>query len=165
LQQADKIRIESLAIKGLVGADNALKEQNLLQQLKDDCLDKKLMEWPTNSKSRRAQAPTPKEPEVDKECNKVLKTLLSIRGNKVEQLNDLLQQAAAGKCESTSRRLRRRAIKMKKGKRVLQAPTRVENCDVAQKAVLMGLANLTLNSSYLFQVFAAVIFTISAMLF
>jgi len=118
------------------------------------------MSWPTSS--RRAQAPTPT---VDTACNTKLSTLLDIRSTKVTQLNALLAQALAGKCTSTSRRLRRRVMKLKQEKRILQAPVVVEKCDTAQQAVLYGLANLTLSSSYVMYVAIAGILGVSAMFF
>jgi hypothetical protein len=126
------------------------------------------MSWPTSS--RRAQTPTPPAPTVDTACNTKLSTLLDIRSTKVTQLNALLTQALDGKCTSTSRRLRRRVMKLKQEKRILQAPTPVvvEKCDTAQQAVLYGLANLTLTSasySYVMYVAIAGILGVSAMFF
>jgi len=124
------------------------------------------MTWPASS--RRAQAPTPVKPTPDQACNDKLSALLKLRTTKIDQLNDLLKQAIAGKCKSTSRRLRRRIMKLKSEKRILQAPTPTEMCDTAQAAVLYGLANLTLTSaasSYVMYVAIAGILGVSAMFF
>merc|ERR1711976_730155 len=148
----------------LNGYQQTQDEHTQLEALRSSCGSKKYYKWSTSARRLQAPTPTPAVTE-DTECTTKLETLLKVKDAKVTQLNDLLTQAVAGKCTSTSRRLRRRVMKLKSEKRILQAPTPKSMCDTAQKAVLLGLANLTLSSSYVMYVAVAGILSVSAMFF
>ena len=115
----------------------ALSSRKLFNNpLAKDCQWKnKLMVFPALS-LRRAQAPRPKP---DPKCQKALEDVLGSRKLRVNQVNNLLYQAAAANCNKPSRRL----LRMMGFKNQYRELNLSHKCDTAEMAVKQALSYLT----------------------